>query len=45
MKRAVIYYSLDGNTKEAAQTILEYAEAHLPAEETHYLTPFYEMIK
>ncbi|MBQ2063828.1 MAG: glutamate-cysteine ligase [Firmicutes bacterium] len=31
--------------KEAARTILQYAEAHLPAEETHYLTPFYEMIK
>jgi glutamate--cysteine ligase len=31
--------------RKAAVTLLEYAKEHLPEEETHYLDPFYEMIK
>jgi glutamate--cysteine ligase len=31
--------------REAAATLLEYAKEHLPEEESHYLDPFYEMIK
>lgn len=33
------------SAKEAACTILEYAKEHLPEEESHYLTPFYDAIQ